>query len=433
LTTVIPPRVDTEAGMMVYATPGPRHLGRLRVTHDDFSVSEIFDTSQIEPVRKGGYVPVYRVKKRGIDTPHAAEELAAALKSRVNFAGLKDSNAVTVQYASARSSRASDPVTVTGSRFEAERVGYLPRPLTRAMMTGNRFEIAISSDEDLASSVTEVYASCAGRSTPNFFGYQRFGLRGMVNHRIGAAVVRRDFERATALLLGETRRDESPEVVEARRLSREGMYREALAYFSRRQDLERKVAAHLADRPDDHLGAIRRIPITLRRLLVQAYQSYLFNLTLSRAILSHLDIASAEAGDNWAETASHGLGVMKVHGVKEQIAGDAVPLIQLVGYAFRDYGSRFDRILVSILEEEGVKPSWFYLKEADEFSNEGGFRHAPLLVGETAQAVIEAEAEEEKKQAGRKTRLTFSLGRGEYATTLLRELLKPEDPLAAGF
>jgi tRNA(Glu) U13 pseudouridine synthase TruD len=29
--------------------------------------------------------------------------------------------------------------------------------------------------------------------------------------------------------------------------------------------------------------------------------------------------------------------------------------------------------------------------------------------------------------------LEFSLGKGEYATVLLREVLKPEDPQSAGF
>jgi len=93
-----------------------------------------------------------------------------------------------------------------------------------------------------------------------------------------------------------------------------------------------------------------------------------------------------------------------------------------VGYAFRDYGSRFDRLIVPILKEEGIAPSQFYLKEAEEVSNEGGFRQAPLLATGMKREQVEGGVT-----------LSFNLGRGEYATTLLREVLKPEDPLISGF
>src|SRR5271155_77356 len=141
--TLDPPAVDYSAGMTVYATPGSRHAGKLRTTKEDFLVSEIFDLGQVEHERKEGYVPLYSLKKHGVDTPHAAKELGDALKSNVNFAGLKDSDAITTQYASARSSRAEDPQTVKGRGFEAERVGYLPRPITRGMIAGNGFRIVV--------------------------------------------------------------------------------------------------------------------------------------------------------------------------------------------------------------------------------------------------------------------------------------------------
>ncbi len=116
-----------------------------------------------------------------------------------------------------------------------------------------------------------------------------------------------------------------------------------------------------------------------------------------------LDIGRVEAGDNWAEVSPSGLGVGSIHGVKEpRSAADSVLLVQLVGYAFRDYGSRFDRLIVPILREEGVEPSSFYLKEAEEISNEGGFRQAPLLAKdcEYAAAGSQASAELHPRKGG---------------------------------
>ncbi|MGA2665870.1 MAG: tRNA pseudouridine(13) synthase TruD [Nitrososphaerales archaeon] len=422
--TLRPPTPDVLCGMTAYATSGPRTPGSIRARREDFVVEEILDTSLIESERKDGYVPVYSLSKAGIDTPHAAEELAASLRSKVNFAGLKDSNAVTKQYASARSSRADDPPHVHGSRFEAERVGYLPRPISRGMMAGNRFRIAVTSaDGDAVSrAVSEAYRACAEGKVPNFFGYQRFGLRGMVNHRVGKAILRRDFAGAVRVLLGEPRTGESPRTREARGHAAEGRYREALDLFSAGQDIERFVCARLAQRPDDSLGALRRVPMVARRLFVQAYQSYVFNRTASEAAAAGLDLSRAREGDNWTTLAPDGLRSTRTHGVREPTVEGAVPLIQIVGYAFRDYRSRFDAITVAILREEGVDPREFYIKEAEELSNEGGFRHAPLLAADLAT----------ESAPGRVT-LSFSLGRGEYATTLLREVLKPEDPLASGF
>jgi len=411
--------------MTVYATSCDGNVvASLRASPEDFQVEEVLNLGEVSTDRTREFtIPVYRVRKRGIDTPHAAAELAESLRSNVNFAGMKDSKAATTQYASARSGRAADPPFVRGSRFEAERVGYLRRPISRGMMVGNRFSIRVVTEEDISGRVSEVYSRCALRAVPNFFGYQRFGLRGMVNHRVGKAIIKRDFKGAVNLFLGEPRQGENGAASEARLLAKEGRYSEAAARFSPRQDPERRLARHLAEKPGDYLGGLRRVPMTPRRLFVQAYQSYIFNLTMSASLEAGLEISKAERGDNWAEVEADGLGIGRAHGVREPLASEGtVALVQLVGYAFRDYASRFDGLIIRILKDEGVEPSQFYIKEAEEMSNEGTFRQAPLLVKDAAYAAL-----------GGGPTLSFTLGRGEYATTLLREVLKPDDPLSAGF
>ena len=114
-----PPQVDVESGLLTYSTGGARHEGRLRTSFQDFQVQELMSLKDVVQVRAPGLVPVYKVTKAGVDTPHVAREIAAMIKSEVNFAGLKDKNATVVQYVSARSSRASAPAELSGSRFEA--------------------------------------------------------------------------------------------------------------------------------------------------------------------------------------------------------------------------------------------------------------------------------------------------------------------------
>ncbi len=233
----------------------------------------------------------------------------------------------------------------------------------------------------LGPEVERCFEACAARRVANFYGYQRFGLKGGVNRKVGKAIVQKDFARAVQLILSEPRAGEDERVVEARRLCARGSYSQALPLFSRHQDIELGMARHLSMRPDDHIGALRRMPIAIRRLLVNSYQSYLFNLTLSRAVAEGLDISRAQDGDNWAPLEESGLSVGKIHGVKEAVAEDreCIPLIQIVGYAHRDYGSRFDRMLSKVIGDEDITPGSFYIKEAEEMSSEGGFRPAPLL------------------------------------------------------
>jgi tRNA pseudouridine13 synthase len=420
-----PPPIDVESGLLRYSIAGGRHEGRLRASFQDFQVQELISLETVVKTKAPGLVPVYRVTKAGVDTPHVAREIAAMIKSEVNFAGLKDKNATVVQYVSARSTRASAPLQLRGSRFEAQLVGF-SKPVTRGMLTGNRFRILVGTSEDIGAEIERCFGACAERRVANFYGYQRFGSKGSTNRRIGKAIVEKDFARAVGLMLAEPREGEDDDAKEARRLCGEGRYGEALRMLSPRQDLERRVASHLSQKPDDKIGAIRRIPIPIRRLLVNSYQSYLFNLALSRALAEGIDISRARSGDNWARVKEGGLTVGRVHGVKEDVPKDgvagAVPLIQIVGYAHRDYGSRFDQVLAEVIEEEGVSTGSFYIKEAEEMSSEGGFRPAPLLTGDLS-----------FKREERGFVLEFSLGKGEYATVLLREVLKPEQPQLAGF
>lgn len=418
-----PPPIDVESGLLEYSTGGARHEGRLRTTFQDFQVQELISLKDVVEVRAPGLVPVYKVTKAGVDTPHVAREIAAMIKSEVNFAGLKDKNATVVQYISARSSRAIAPAELQGRRFEARLVGF-SRPITRAMLTGNRFRIFVETSEDIGAEVEACLRACAEKRVANFYGYQRFGLKGGVNRKVGKAIVEKDFARATGLVLSEPREGEDGEAEEARRLCGEGRYGEAVPLFSSGQDTERRVASHLSQKPGDNVGALRRMPIPIRRLLVNSYQAYLFNLALSGVIADGIDFSNARSGDNWASLKEGGLTVGRVHGVKEEVPkeGAAVPLVQIVGYAYRNYGSRFDAVLAKVMQEEGVSPGSFYIKEAEEMSSEGGFRPAPLLSSDLS-----------FRREERGFVLEFSLGKGEYATVLLREVLKPAMPLLAGF
>jgi tRNA pseudouridine13 synthase len=202
----------------------------------------------------------------------------------------------------------------------------------------------------------------------------------------------------------------------------EGRFRDGATLLPPSQDVERIVARRLDRSPTDYVEAMRGLSISLRRLYAQAYQSFIFNRTLSVALHRELDISRPEKGDNWGEVSDDRLRLKKVHGVREDMPDGAVPLVQLVGYAYRNYGSRFDLCVEEVLRSEGVSARDFYVKEMQEVSVEGGFRRPHMTVTDSSYSVTPESATME-----------FTLARGEYATVLLREILKPADPALAGF
>ena len=99
------------------------------------------------------------------------------------------------------------------------------------------------------------------------------------------------------------------------------------------------------------------------------------------------------------------------NGVDQRLA------IPFVGYSYYKK-TRFDYQISKILDFEEISPKDFFIKEMQEVSNEGGFRQAAVSCS---------------NYSTNKDALEFTLSRGSFATILLREIIKPPDPLIAGF
>ncbi|MBI3840459.1 MAG: tRNA pseudouridine(13) synthase TruD [Thaumarchaeota archaeon] len=416
------PDADREVGMEAYSSKGPPCAARMKAFDEDFRVEEFISADGMTAEPREGYLPLYRVEKRSIDTMHLERELSVALKSRVSFGGLKDKRAVAVQYATPTSRNSGRPDSVSGERWTAKVVGFVPSPISRSSVAGNRFQLVL---RDCCAEIEERFAEAFELSSkglmPNFYGMQRFGV-GAGTHRVGRAMIRRDYAGAVRVMLCEPRARDGAERLAAREAMAAGKYEEGARLLPQGQDTERRVAFRLASKPEDWVGALRAIPVRLRRLYAQAYQSYLFNRTLSEALRAELDISQFEKGDNWCEVGDDGLVLSRVRGVRDGATGNALPMVQLAGFAYRNYGSRFDRCLEKVLAEEGVSAKDFYLEEMQEVSFEGGFRIPHMLV-----------RDQSVETSGDMASANFVLARGQYATVLLREVIKPRDPIGVGF
>jgi tRNA pseudouridine13 synthase len=416
------PEAERAIGIETYASTGAPCRASAKSSEEDFRVEEFIPTLEIANEDRPNNYPLYRVEKRSIDTLHMERSLGEALRSRLSYGGMKDKRAVTVQYVTPTSTKSLRPAQVVRERFTARLVGFVPRPISRGMVRGNRFTIVLRGCcADMPARLEEAFALARSRRLPSFFGFQRFGAREAGTHLIGRALVRQEFKEAVSIMLLKPRTTDDEETRAARTAMACDRYAEGAKMLHSHQDVERMVARRLSSEPEDWAGALRAVPMKLRRLYVQAYQSFLFNRTLSLALAKGFDISRYESGDNWSEASEDGLATSGVHGVREHASHSAVPMIQLAGFAYRNYGSRFDSCLEEVMAQEGVSAEEFYVKQMQEVSAEGGFRRPHLAVGDASYACTRDRAD-----------LSFTLARGQYATVLLREVMKPANPVMGG-
>ena len=416
------PEAERAIGIETYASTGAPCRASAKSSEEDFRVEELIPKLEIASEDRPNYYPLYRVEKRSIDTLHMERSLGEALRSRLSYGGMKDKRAVAVQYVTPTSTKSLRPDRVVRERFTAQLVGFIPRPISRGMVRGNRFTIVLRGCcTDVSARIEEAFALARSRRLPSFFGFQRFGVREAGTHLIGRALVRQEFKEAVSLILLKPRTTDDEATRAARGAMADGRYAEGAKTLPAHQDVERMVARRLSSEPEDWTGALRAVPVKLRRLYVQAYQSFLFNRTLSLALAKGLDISRYESGDNWSEASEDGLATSRVHGVGECAPPSAVPMVQLLGFAYRNYGSRFDPCLEEVMTQERVSAKEFYVKQMQEVSAEGGFRRPHLAFGDGSYAC-----------EGDRADLSFTLARGQYATVLLREVMKPVDPVVGG-
>jgi tRNA pseudouridine13 synthase len=167
-------------------TPGTG--GRLRAAPQDFRVEEV----PAYPLSGEGEHLFMQLEKTGHTTAHVLRELGAQLGVRdrdVGVAGLKDRHAVTTQWISLPA-RFEDRLPTFA--LEGVRVLETRRHLNKlglGHLRGNRFVVRVRDAEGMAEQAAATLARLAARGIPNYFGPQRFGLRGL-NAEEGLRVLR---------------------------------------------------------------------------------------------------------------------------------------------------------------------------------------------------------------------------------------------------
>jgi tRNA pseudouridine13 synthase len=402
------PEVDFYSGVECYCTNFKGINGKIKKTNEEFQVSEIIDYTFLKPPyfssdqNNEHKFPLYLLEKHNIDSNHAIIEIKKKLGLKLRVLGIKDAKAETSQYASCEQTK-NLPKCVITPKTKLTLRGFLRTPLSKSALIGNSFKIKINqaSDNDIQPFLLEL------NNIANFYGLQRFGSERMVTHLVGKALLNRNYNEAIEYLLSYTSKYDSKFSKEIRERSRDpNNYQKLIKILPKGMDLERNILSTIM-KGKDSIAVIRSIPINIRRLFVQAYQSYVFNKCLSTSLLYNEDIQKCKDGDLCFEIEKP-LVFGKIRRFRDGIdSNDAViPAIRLVGYNYQPGKSRFDHITKKILSEENILPRNFYIKDFQELSVQMGFRQTLLCCSEF-------------KYSGMLD-LSFKLPKGSYDTTLLR-------------
>lgn len=379
----------------------------------------------LTPNPEQGRYALYRLRKESMTTPDAATRVGKALRAvpgRIAFGGLKDKHAATEQHVSIEGLEGGAPALVKGSGWSAERVAWSREPMSSKAIEGNRFTVVV---RDLAPETCKemdrrarlLSVEGAGGASEllvmNYFGAQRFGSARHGEGWVARSLIEGDFETALKLAIATPSRREGGRTRTFTRV--------ASARWGDWARMARELPACAERRPIERLArgasfkdAFGALPPYLQALYVEAHQSRLWNeaarriaWTLATApgmALRSDDVfgelvfpASAAVSEEWRSVA------MPLLASSAKLDG---PWAQAAQESLDQEGLTLDRLRVP-----GVRRPFYSCVDRALFA-----RAADVEIGPP-------EGDDLSTRQGRlKRRLSFALGRGAYATVVLRAL-----------
>lgn len=337
----------------------------------------------------------------------------------IGYAGLKDKHAITRQVFTVQH---GDPALAP--KFEDSHIRILgadrhKNKIKRGHLAGNRFVIKLRDVQvsDVVR-VKRLLDHLVAHGVPNYYGEQRFGYR-RNNHLLGRSLLLGRWQEFLDEQLGRPTPDEAQHAQEARRAYEERDYKRAVNTWPTVHRFERQSVGPLS-RGATAQQAIHGIDFTQLSLLVSAFQSEIFNRVLDQR-LREGTYDTLFNGDVAFKHDSRGMFLVDDAAVEQPRCQrlEISPTGPMWGPQMLMPAGEILQMERAALEQTGVSES--DLTAADPYAPEGSRRALRMLVKD-------AEVSGGVDEHGAYIRLAFELGRGSFATTLLREITKTRTP-----
>lgn len=382
--------------------------GVIKESPDDFRVNEI---PLYLPCGDGEHLYI-AIEKKNLTTHDLLRKAATVFsvpERDIGYAGLKDARATTRQTISV-------PLVAPdkAKQLEDENITVLSavchrNKLRLGHLQGNQFDIRIAdADLDAKSKADAILAKLIATGVPNRFGRQRYGSLG-TSHLIGRALIKQDHDEAIRLIVG------NPEVItnerwrQAATLFQNGQVSEALAALPGHCRYERHVLRKLdSGRTARH--ALKSLPRSILRLYLSAYQSFLFDRIVSMRLATLDTVWTGDFAfkhENGSCFFVEDAAAENKRAKKFEISASG-PM-----YGYKSTLSRGQSGIIeeSLLESEALTLDDFRLGGGLDMSGE----RRPLRA-QLQEPLLRVENND--------TFISFSLPKGSYATSVLREILK---------
>jgi tRNA pseudouridine13 synthase len=355
------------------------------------------------------------LEKHNVSTPKAISEISRFLrlsKSRISFAGLKDKRSISSQKISLY-----DPSIERLSKFYFKDIKtYNPVWSSKKIDIGdlkeNHFTITIRQitdlkEDEIKTIIENTFNQINQNGLINYFGEQRFGGIREITARVGKQLLLKNYEDAVMLYLTSPSDFESDEVTFARKYILENRdFKKWSSSFPSKTGFEVPILNHLSNNPTDFLGSFKVLSKSLQYLFLHAYQSFLFNDMINTRI-------------------DKGYKLNSISG--DKITDDDVCL-QLFGYNSQFSEGEAGEIEKEIFKKEEIHFKDFFNKDYSVLCIKGDYRSIKTFPRNLKLISIEDDdLNQEDIPGSKKVTLSFTLDKGQYATVLIRELIKKEN------
>lgn len=419
-----PPDRDPHIIPALYLTADlPAIGGKIKERPEDFLVEE---QPLYQPSGQGEHIYLF-VQKRNLSTLRAARILAQHFgvhASAVGHAGLKDKVALTRQVFSVHvpGKKPEDFPALRHERLDVLWVDLHANKLRPGHLLGNRFSIKIRGvDMTKALAASKALTALEKSGVPNRFGEQRFGYT-QRNHLIGRALILGDAAGVLEALLAPAG-DMPDGQVEARKLYLAGEYKAALEAFFRESRTERRVLGVLM-RGGTAQKAVREIERREEEFFLSAFQSAVFNRVLDDRLRAGL-LGALREGDLAMKEENRAVFRVAAETLGPDLEGrlarfEISPSGPMWGPEMMRAEGAADQAEVAALLSMGVSPQQL-AAFADRRKGRLTGARRPLRV-----RLTDPDVEGGIDEHGHYIRVAFDLPRGAFATSVLREIMKPE-------
>jgi len=346
----------------------------IKQSPEDFIVEEI----PLKEWDDDGPYAIFKLTKISLDTQQAIDIVGRRFhipSNIIKYSGTKDKHARTIQYVSIPNKHGIKDIRLDEDNLKLEHVGFSEQPLSLGTLKGNRFILTVRdlTDKELKA-IKDHKKNHDKLIMPNYFDEQRFSSN---NYNIGLSILKKN-------------------------------YKDAVKYMCESSDIYTDtITIYMAAHPNDYVGALQHVNKKTLLMFIHAVQSSMFNEALSKILLEN---ALKNSYEYYLVPYSLGNFVFYKNSsdYDKIIESSIIPeSLELVGFNTQTMNHQVKHLL----DEKSLTPREFIVRALPDLSVEGTIRECFTEIQNF-----------EKRLLNDRVILEFELGKGSYATIVIKML-----------